>query len=138
MSEKTLQRNIFQRILGICKTQQPKDPGCWTLEKSQVVVDLSRVPELAEPDSAIRLELPTFPNRVLVIHTFSGKYYAFRNRCSHGKRRMDLIPGTEQVQCCSLGKSIFSKEGKMVSGAAKKPVHAYHVKHEENHLIIEF
>lgn len=138
MSEKTLHRNIFQRLLGICKTKQPSDSNSWILEKNQIVIDLDKMSELSQPDSAVRLELDTFPNRVLVIHTANDGFFAFRNKCTHAKRRMDLIPGTDQVQCCSVGKSIFSKSGKIVSGSAKKPIITYPVKKEENQLIIEF
>ncbi|MBT4286145.1 MAG: Rieske 2Fe-2S domain-containing protein [Deltaproteobacteria bacterium] len=138
MSEKTLHRNFFQRLLGICQTKQPLDSNSWILEKSQIIIDLDKMSELSQPDSAVRLELDTFPNRILVIHTINDDFFAFRNKCTHAKRRMDHIPGTDQVQCCSIGKSTFSKSGKIVSGSAKKPIITYQIKKEENQLIIEF
>jgi nitrite reductase/ring-hydroxylating ferredoxin subunit len=138
MSEKTLHRNFFQRLFGICQTMQPQDPNSWILEKSQIIIELDKMSELSEPDSAVRLELDTFPNRILVIRTINDKFYAFRNRCTHGKRRLDLMPGTEQVQCCSIGKSIFSKSGKIMSGSAKKPIITYPVRKDKNQLYIDF
>lgn len=136
MSEKRLHRNFFQRLFGICKTIQPLDPNSWGLEKNQIVIDLDKMPELLVPDSAVRLELDTFPNRVLIIYTNNKEFYAFRNKCTHGKSRMDLIPGTNRVQCCSIGKSIFGKSGKIISGSAKTPIVTYSVKHEDDKLII--
>lgn len=136
MATGTLQRNIFQRFLGICVTKPPSDEGCWTFENGKVVVDLSRAPELTEKGGAIRLESKGLPDRVLVIQGDDGEYYAFRNRCAHMKRRMDPIPGAKQVQCCSVGKSTFDYEGTRVSGSAKENIEPYAVTVEDGKLVI--
>ena len=136
MGEKKLHRNIFQRIFGICATQQPSDEGCWTFDNGKIVVDLARAPELAEKNEAIRLEKKNLPERVLVIHGNDGEYHAFRNSCTHGKRRLDPIPETQQVQCCSIGKSVFDYNGKLMSGSAKDDIAIYDIVVEDGKLVI--
>ena len=136
MEDKTLHRNIFQRIFGICATQQPSDEGCWTFDNGKIVVDLTRAPELSAKNEAIRLEKKNLPERVLVVHGIDGDYHAFKNSCTHGKRRLDPIPETQQVQCCSVGKSVFDYSGKLISGSAKEDIVTYNVAVEDGKLVI--
>ena len=136
METPTLQRSIFQRILGMCITKPPSDEGCWTFENGKVTVDLARAPELTEKSGAIRLEKKGLPNRMLIVHGDGGNYHAFRNKCAHAGRRMDPVPGSQYVQCCSVGKSTFEYDGKRVSGSAKKDIQAYPVNMEDKNLII--
>jgi nitrite reductase/ring-hydroxylating ferredoxin subunit len=130
-------RNIFQRIFGICATKKPEDEGCWYYENGKVIVDLSRTPELSKPKGAVRLEkTKDLPLRMLVFKSEDGRYHAFHNQCAHAKRRLDPIPGEQQVQCCSIGKSTFDYEGKVVSGTAKGNVRTYSVILEDGTLEI--
>ena len=137
MSTETLHRNIFQRILGICATKPPSDEGCWRYQDGQVVVDLARAPELSGTEGAIRLEKKDgLPAKVLVFKTSDGQYHAIRNQCSHGKRRLDPMSASPNVQCCSVGKSVFDYEGKVISGSAKSDIQAYPVNVEDGKLTI--
>jgi nitrite reductase/ring-hydroxylating ferredoxin subunit len=136
MEAPTLQRSVFQRILGICITKPPVDEGCWVFENGRIIVDLARATELSERNGAVRLEKKGLPERMLVIHGDDGKYHAFRNKCAHAKRRMDPVPGTRYVQCCSVGKSIFEYDGRRVSGSAKKNIQVYPVRIENKKLVI--
>ena len=136
MEDKTLHRNIFQRIFGICATQQPSDEGCWTFDNGKIVVDLTRAPELSAKNEAIRLEKKNLLERVLVVYGNDGEYHAFKNSCTHGKRRLDPIPETRQVQCCSVGKSVFDYSGKLISGSAKEDIVIYNVVVEDGKLVI--
>ena len=136
MQTATLHRNIFQRVLGMCATKKPSDEGCWTFNDGKIIVDLARAPELAEPNGAMRLEAKALPARVLVIQGDDGQYRAFQNRCTHGKRRLDPMPGTQQVQCCSVGRSIFDYEGKYISGSAKSDIETYPVEVDDGKLVI--
>lgn len=136
MQNATLHRNIFQRILGICATKQPSDEDCWTFENGKIIVDLVRAPELGRRNGAIRLEKKNLPERVLVIQGDDGEYHAFKNRCTHGKRRLDPMPGIQQVQCCSIGKSTFDYGGKKISGSAKEDIDIYMMTVEDGKLLI--
>ena len=136
MQNATLHRNIFQRILGICATKQPSDEDCWTFENGKIIVDLARAPELGRLNGAIRLEKKNLPERVLVIQGDDGEYYAFKNRCTHGKRLLDPMPAIQQVQCCSIGKSTFDYGGKKISGPAKGDIDTYIMTVEDGKLLI--
>ena len=138
MANETLSRNIFQRILGICATKPPVDDSCWSYENGKLTVDLSRTPELSQPNGAIRLEKTgNLPERVLVFKDTDDQYHAFRNQCPHAKRRLDPFPGTPKVQCCSIGKSTFDYDGKVLSGMAGGDVRTYPVSLEDGKLIIK-
>jgi nitrite reductase/ring-hydroxylating ferredoxin subunit len=136
MPNKVYKRNIFQRIFGICATKPPSDDGCWSYEDGKVVIDLDRTPELAGIGGAIRLEENGLPDRVLVFKGDDSQYHAFQNSCPHAKRRLDPMPGTNQVQCCSVGQSTFDYNGKLISGSAEGDVKTYPVSIEGNKLIV--
>jgi nitrite reductase/ring-hydroxylating ferredoxin subunit len=136
VTTRTYKRNLFQRILGIPQTRVPANPDCWRLEDGKLSLDLDRAPELAEEFGAIRIEAGNLPHPVLVMRDGQGRYRAFRNQCSHGKRRLDPVPGTETVCCCSVGKSTFDYDGKVLSGSAKAPVDTLPVEVREKRLLI--
>ena len=137
MKTGALHRNIFQRILGMCATKPPADDSCWSYENGQLIVDLSRAPELSSPDGAVRIEKKNnLPERVLIFKSDDGQYHALRNQCAHAKRRLDPVPSAQQVQCCSIGKSTFDYEGKVVSGMAGGDVRTYPVSLEDGKLVI--
>jgi len=127
MTQRILKRNFFQRLFGLCATGEPSDPECWGYDDARITIDLKRAPELGKPGGAIRLESDTLPQRVLVIHGDDDQYHAFHNKCTHGGRRLDPVPGAKTVQCCSVGKSTFSYDGKLLEGSAKGPVAIYPV-----------
>ncbi|MBW1783379.1 MAG: Rieske 2Fe-2S domain-containing protein [Deltaproteobacteria bacterium] len=137
MESRTLRRNIVQRLFGICATKPPEDEDCWGFQNQNVVVDLERVPEIAEPNRAVRLEKKGTPHRFLLIHGNDGRYHAFKNRCTHGGRRLDPVPGTEHVQCCSIGRSTYNYSGNVLSGPAKGPIDTCAVHIEDGKLVIE-
>ena len=136
MPTETLHRSILQRIFGICATKPPSDDGCWTFENGKITVDLSRATELADQNGAIRLEKKGLPQRMLVVHGNDDAYHAFRNKCAHAGRRMDPVPGADQVQCCSVGKSTFDYDGKRLSGSAKKNIEVYSAAVDDGKLVI--
>jgi len=137
MESNPLRRNIFQRLFGMCATQAPADHASWTCEGNEVTVDLGRVPELSQPNQAVRLEKKGFPHRLLLIHGPDSSYRAFKNRCTHGGRRLDPIPGVDRVQCCSIGRSTYDYTGKVLSGPAKGPIGVCTVRNENGRLIIQ-
>lgn len=132
----TLKRSFFQRLLGKPATHEPADSECWVYENSCITVQLDRLPELAEPGSGVRLEGKTCPERILLIRGDNGAYYAFQNRCTHGGRRLDPVPGAETVQCCSIGKTTFDYEGHRLAGSGKENIPFYPIQMQDNELTI--
>lgn len=120
---KFLKRNLFQRVFGIPATPRPADGDCWSYADGKLVIDLKRADELAREGGGLRFEGKPLPCRVLVVRGGAGEYRAFENRCSHvGRRRLDPVPGTAAVQCCSVGKSTYGPDGKRIYGPAPKDI----------------
>lgn len=137
MEIKFLKRSLFQRILGLSATSKPANPGCWQFSAGKLTVDLTKAPELKTNGGAIRLEGGSLPMRILVIRGDDGKYHAFHNRCTHiGHRRLDPVPGTGTVQCCSVGKSTYDMNGKNLYGPAPQPIREFPVAENGEQLIV--
>ena len=137
MSVQFLQRNFFQRLLGLPATQKPRNPAGWNYSANKLTVDLAMTPELKQAGSAVRFEGKDLPERVLVVLGQDNTYRAFRNRCTHvGHRRLDPVPGTDTVQCCSVSKSTYSLEGENLFGPAPEPITTYPVEKEGDQLSV--
>ncbi len=138
MTTATYKRNIFQRIAGKPQTQPPADPDCWSYqsESGRLFVDLTRARELAVPWGAINIDDPELPVPILIFRDDSGAYHAFCNLCGHGGRRLDPIPGTGTLMCCSMGKSTYDYEGNVIGGAAEKGVLPFAVEVQPARLIV--
>jgi nitrite reductase/ring-hydroxylating ferredoxin subunit len=136
MPPTTLHRTFFQRLFGRCATGLPVDETCWSYGEGHVQIDLARALELGSEGGAFRLEGKGLPDRLLVFHGVDGELHAVRNRCTHGKRRLDPVPGEAHVQCCSIGKSTFDYDGHRISGSAKKDLEFLSLSVEGNSLRI--
>ena len=128
------ERTLFQRIFGISATGRAAE-GSWTLDGKNLKIDTGKLPELSSPGTGVRIEGSGLPERVLLIRGTDGELHAFRNRCTHGGRR--LGPSGDGVQCCSVGKSFFDMNGSILSGSAKKNIKKYKTSRENNYIIIE-
>lgn len=127
MSVQKLDRNIFQRLFGLCATRKPSRQEAWDASEGKITLDLKAVPELNSKGSAVRIDGKGIKVPVLVVHGDDGEYRAFQNRCTHGKRALDPVPGTNTIQCCSVGTSTFSYDGSLIEGPAKGPLTVYRV-----------
>jgi nitrite reductase/ring-hydroxylating ferredoxin subunit len=126
MEIKFLKRNIFQRIFGFPMTSKPANPDCWQYSAGKLTIDLKKAPKLKDKGGAIRLEGGNLPLRVLAITGDDGKYHAFHNRCTHlGHRRLDPVPETGTVQCCSVNKSTYDLDGRNIYGPAPNPIKVF-------------
>ena len=135
MNMKSLQRSIWQRIFGISATDKPQDENDWHYKSGQLTISLDQIPELTQPGTAIRFEGKDLPVRILVVFGEDKQYRAFQNRCTHmGHRRLDYVPGTETVQCCSINKSTYTFAGKKIHGPNPRPIDTYLVERTEGHL----
>lgn len=137
MDIKFLKRNFFQRLLGISATAKPKNDSCWNYANGKLTISLSKASELKSPGGAARFEGNNLPVRVLVVYGEDGQYRAFQNRCTHmGHRRLDPVPGTSTVQCCSVNKSTYDSDGNKIFGPAPHPVTRYPVEKDQEKLIV--
>lgn len=131
-----LKRNFFQRLFGCCDTKLLKDASSWKFENGRLEVDLKRISDLM-PGNAIRLENKMLPVRILLVKGDDHQWYAFQNTCQHMGRRMDPVPGTQTIQCCSISKSTYDYKGNVIYGPAKNPIKQYPVTVINEKLIIE-
>ena len=103
----------------------------------KLTIDLSEASELKTPDVAIRFEGKNLPKRVLVVCGEDGEYRAFHNRCAHlGHRRLNPIPGTDTVQCCSVNKSTYDSSGNKIFGPTPHPITRYPVEKVQEKLMV--
>jgi len=133
----SLHRTLFQRIFGLCATKQPEDKDCWKVSDKIVEVLLDRAKELSSPFGAIRLEGKGLPFRLLLVRGQDDNFYAFKNQCRHMGRRLDPVPGTRTVQCCSIGKSTYDYTGQVMSGSADKDILIFKISREKERVIIQ-
>ena len=137
MTVKFLQRSIWQRIFGISATDKPQDESGWHYESGKLTISLDRIPELTRSGTAVRFEGKSLPVRVLVVFGEDRQYQAFHNRCTHlGHRRLDYVPGTETVQCCSVNKSTYTFDGDKIHGPAPRSIRTYPVEVGDGELRI--
>jgi Rieske Fe-S protein len=137
MDVKDLHRSIWQRLFGLPATPKPMDSGCWTFSDGKILIDLKVAPELRNPSGALRLEGKGLPCRLLVLRGEDGAYHVFHNRCTHlGHRRVDPVPGTRTVQCCSVNKSTYTYEGLNIRGPAPRPLTTYAATLEGDTLVV--
>ena len=127
---------FIKRLFGICATKPPADIGCWEIRNGDVVLDISKVPEIAEKGSAVRLEGKNLDKRVLVVHGEDGNYYAFENRCTHAGRRIDPLSGESSLECCSIGKTTFDYSGKAIKGSSDKPIALFETELCDGKLVV--
>ena len=137
MTVKFLNRGFLQRIFGLPTTQKPIDSQCWSFSDGKIMIDLKRATELKKPGGALRLEDGELPMRVLVIRGDDGKFHAIHNRCTHiGHRRLDPVLGTGSIQCCSVGKSTYTYDGRKIYGPPTGPIKTFKVEVDGDRLIV--
>lgn len=126
---------FFKAILGICKTK-PLSSDLWSLEEDKVRVKLSQMPEPLPKGGAVYLAGQGLSKPILILRTEDDRYLALANRCTHGGRKLDPVPGEPVLRCCSIGHSTFDLEGNRLSGPAKKPLTCHAVEQSDGDLII--
>lgn len=137
MEIKFLDRGFFQRLFGTPATDKPRALDCWAYADGKLTVNLKKAPELKKIGGALRFEGGNLPERVLVVFGKDKTYRAYKNRCTHiGHRRLDPVPGTDTVQCCSVNKSTYDLSGKKIYGPAPKPITPYPAVVKGNRLIV--
>ena len=131
-----LKRNVFSRGFGWCATKGPCDGKCWSFADGELTLDLTKVPELSGTGTAIRIEGPALPKRVLIVHGDDDAFHAFHNCCTHGKRRLDPVPGAGTVQCCSMGISTYDYNGQIFERPDQGNIEVFEVEVQGEKLVV--
>jgi nitrite reductase/ring-hydroxylating ferredoxin subunit len=127
---------FLDRLQGNPLTQLPQIEDAWTYADGSLLLDLNKLPELADLGSAVRIEGEVLTEPILVVLGDDGQYYAFKNACTHGGRMIDPLTGTMTLQCCSASKSTYDYAGNVVSGPAEGPLTSYPLVVEDGQLVI--
>lgn len=128
---------LLKQVLGICDTGKPLDEGCWSVNGSEVTIGMNRAKEILKPGGAVRLEGKGLPFRILVFQGLDGRFYALKNKCTHmGGRRLDPTVDKGTVKCCSVMGSVFSYNGEVLAGPARKPLVSFPVKTDTGRIIV--
>jgi len=134
MAVKSLQRSVIKRIFGIPATKACAPGDAWEYREGQIILKRNAVPEIEQPGGAVRIEGKGLPERILLIKGDDGAYHAFINRCAHMGRRLDPVPGSSTIQCCSVSKSTYNYLGQEITNVAKGSVKPLAV-HEEGDVL---
>lgn len=129
------QTDLLDRIRGISDTPVLEDREAWTYAGSTLTLALDRIPDLAVPGSAVRLEDDDVPEPLLIVHGVDDEYYVFINKCPHAGRKIDPLGG--KLECTSIGKSVFDYAGNVLSGTAKTGLTTYTVTYDAGQLVVE-
>ena len=128
--------SIFKAILGICETK-PLAETAWELKDGHASVDLKAATSLACKGGATYLKGKGLTKPVLVVRGDDNKLYAYENSCTHGHRKIDPVPGTGKLKCCSVNHSTFNYDGKPLSGPAKHDIKRFEAKESGGRLVIK-
>jgi len=126
---------IIKALMGKCETRQ-LDPTLWSLENSQIRLNLGQVTELATKGGAVYLQGKGLDKPVLIVRTEDDRYLAFANACTHGGRKIDHVPGESRLRCCSVGHTTYDYDGNVIKGLAKGPIAKYETEVTGTDLIV--
>ena len=73
---------------------------------------------------------------MLVFRGEDGAWHAYRNRCGHAGRRLDPVPGTETMQCCSVNAATYGYDCHKIEGPGRRPVISFPVREDNGKLHI--
>ena len=129
-------RTVMDRIQGNPLTDLPQIDGAWTMQEGKLMIDLAKLPKLAELGGAVRVEGDVLAKPMLIFMGEDHTYYAIENVCPHAGRKIDPIVGTMTLECCSLSSSTFDYAGNVLSGPAAASLKMYDVAVAEDQLFI--
>jgi Rieske Fe-S protein len=114
-------------------------PESYSLEGSELIVDLNKASFLNEVDASGKVKLKTGAKKdlkVLIVHTSTNEYRAFENRCAHGGMPVKYKPGDQILRCVSFGHSKYDMKGNVVKGPAVNPIKSFPLTRKEDKLRI--
>lgn len=109
---------FFKALLGICETK-PLDPALWSVDGETAKLKIVQKSDVLPKGGGVYVQGRGLKRPLLVIRTQEDNYLAFTNSCPHGHRKIDHVPDSQILKCCSVMHSTFDYEGKRLSGPAK-------------------
>lgn len=122
-----LATGFFDKLAGVTDVELLA-ADAWTFQDGTLAIHLNHT-SLQQTATAARVEDETLPARVLVIHAQDGGFYAYRNECTHGGRRVEPTDDGTTL-CTSFSGSRYERDGTVVGGPAPSPLTTYPAEHD--------
>lgn len=92
-----------------------------------LTIDLSKETNLKNVGEAIKIKHKDIPDDLIVAHVTTDRFEAASLYCTHRGVEVEFDNAKQRFQCASMGSSMYTMDGKNVSGPAKKPLHHFDV-----------
>jgi Rieske Fe-S protein len=103
----------------------PEDAYTFEADVNRVVVDLARVPQLAEPGGSVKIRDAALSDPLIIARTEEDTYVVASIECPHRSVEVEYQPDRSGFECASLGSSEFALDGSRLSGPAEQPLRVY-------------
>lgn len=103
----------------------PEDAYSLDAEINRVEVDLSKVPQLAEPGGSVKIRAAALPDPLIIARTAEETYVVASITCPHRGVEVEYQPEAGEFECASLGSSRFALDGSLEDGQAKEPLRVF-------------
>jgi Rieske Fe-S protein len=103
----------------------PEDAYSFEAEGSRLAIDLSNVPQLAEPGGSVKIRDSALPDPLIIARTAEETYVVASIQCPHRGVEVEYQPERGEFECASLGSSQFATDGSRLGGPAKQPLRSF-------------
>ena len=103
----------------------PEDAYSFESEGSRLAIDLSNVPQLAEPGGSVKIRDSALPDPLIIARTAEETYVVASIQCPHRGVEVEYQPERGEFECASLGSSQFATDGSLLGGPAKQPLRSF-------------
>jgi nitrite reductase/ring-hydroxylating ferredoxin subunit len=115
-------------------------PGSYRKSSGEIIVDLSKIPQLANEGSNVKFTAGNGtegPLKLQVSRLANGNLLAYHNVCPHGQRELEYLPKKDIIRCVSVSHSKYNLKGEVIGGPAPGPIKIYPFRQEGKSLIIK-
>ena len=114
-------------LAGVLKYLTPREPNR-SAGRSLTIGSVRDIP--AGQAKVVRFE----KEPVILVHTKAGQFKAFSARCTHLGCVVQYVPEPPHFECHCHG-SVFTEDGKNVSGPAPRPLPPFKLRITENSIV---
>jgi Rieske Fe-S protein len=103
----------------------PEDAYAFEADVNRVVVDLAKVPQLAETGGSVKIRDAALSAPLIIARTEEETYVVASIECPHRGVEVEYQPDRSEFECASLGSSDFALDGSRLGGPAKQPLRVF-------------
>ena len=124
---------IFKSIFGICNSPKLNET-LWHYENNVITIEESVFND--QNAAGVYMKGQGLLKPVLLYRGDDDALHAVQSVCPHAKRKIDPIPGSGKLRCCSLMHSTFDYNGKKLSGPAHGDLTIYPISQQNGQIQI--